>query len=43
MTIETFEIIGTLFFTAVGIFMFVVMPKIDWEKFWDKYIKITLD
>lgn len=36
MTIEMFETIGTLFFGAVGIFMFVIMPKIDWYKIFNK-------
>lgn len=36
MTIETFETIGTLFFALVGVFMFVIMPKIDWYKIFNK-------
>lgn len=36
MTIEMFETIGTLFFGFVFIFMFVIMPKINWDKIFNK-------
>lgn len=43
MTIELFETIGTLFFGAVAVFMFVVMPRIDWYKICNKQDKTEAD